>query len=167
MDTPVKDVNCLEEPLVPLRFHMRSYSTDTVQEYREMIAPSFPTKLYHFDEGILFCKQHLGIVGTGGEPSNNNDNVTLDLQPQQSPLPSPPETTHCRPQIYSYTEPTQAPPSQCPPKQPLKKKNTKLSSEKLPSQKRQWNGPPGKLLSSNYVNNIVYLHIQTTTERRY
>ena len=59
MDTPVKDVNCFEEPLVPLRFHMRSYSTDTVQEYREMIAPSFPTKLYHFDKGIVFCKQHL------------------------------------------------------------------------------------------------------------
>ena len=59
MDTPVKDVNCLEEPLVPLRFHMRSHSTGTVQEYREMIAPSFPTKLYHFDEGIVFCKQHL------------------------------------------------------------------------------------------------------------
>ena len=54
MDTPVKDVNCLEEPLVPLRFHIRSYSTVTVQEYREMIAPSFPTKLYHFDEGIVF-----------------------------------------------------------------------------------------------------------------
>ena len=51
MDTLVKDVNCLEEPLVPLRFHMRSYSTGTVQEYREMIAPSFPTKLYHFDKG--------------------------------------------------------------------------------------------------------------------
>ena len=51
MDTPLKDVNCLEEPLVPLRFHMRSYSTDTVQEYREMIVPSFPTKLYHFDKG--------------------------------------------------------------------------------------------------------------------
>ena len=56
MDTPLKDVYCLEEPL---RFHMRSYSTDTVQEYREMIAPSFPTKLYHFDKGIVFCKQHL------------------------------------------------------------------------------------------------------------
>ena len=51
MDTPVKDVNCLEEPL---RFHMRSYSTDTVQEYREMIAPSSPTKLYHFDKGIYY-----------------------------------------------------------------------------------------------------------------
>ena len=43
MDTPV---NCLEELT-------RSYSTG------EMIAPSLPTKLYHFDKGIVFCKQHL------------------------------------------------------------------------------------------------------------
>ena len=112
------------------------------------------------------------MVGTGVESSNNNDKVTPDLKLQQSPLPSPPETTHCQPQqdepqIYSYTEPTQAPPSQCPPKQALKMKNTKLSSEKLPSQKRQYNDPPGTLLSSNYVNTIVYIHIQTTTERRY
>ena len=100
------------------------------------------------------------MVGTGVESSNNNDKVTPDLQLQQSPLPSPPETTHCQPQqdepqIQGYTEPTQTPPSQCPPKQPLKMKNTKLSSEKLPSQKRQYNDPPGTLLSSNYVNNIV------------
>ena len=39
MDTPLKDVNCLEELT-------RSYSTG------EMIAPSLPTKLYHFDKGI-------------------------------------------------------------------------------------------------------------------
>ena len=38
MDTPVKDVNCLE-------VLTRSYSTG------EMIAPSLPTKLYHFDKG--------------------------------------------------------------------------------------------------------------------
>ena len=39
MDTPLKDVYCLEELT-------RSYSTG------EMIAPSLPTKLYHFDKGI-------------------------------------------------------------------------------------------------------------------
>ena len=49
MDTPLKDVYCLEELT-------RSYSTGTAGE---VIAPSFPTKLYHFDEGIVFCKQHL------------------------------------------------------------------------------------------------------------
>ena len=48
-DTQVKDVYCLEELT-------RSYSTGTAGE---MIAPSLPTKLYHFDEGIVFCKQHL------------------------------------------------------------------------------------------------------------
>ena len=49
MDTPLKDVYCLEELT-------RSSSTGTAGE---MIAPSLPTKLYHFDEGIVFCKQHL------------------------------------------------------------------------------------------------------------
>ena len=38
MDTPLEDVYCLEEL-------SRSYSTG------EMIAPSLPTKLYHFDKG--------------------------------------------------------------------------------------------------------------------